>query len=60
MFGLTITEFVLCLAGAAILFYILPYLIALLFLIVGLVCTVIGCIVEAIGYVINKIFGGRK
>lgn len=60
IFNLTFSELVLCLAGAAIFCYILPYLVALLFLILATICTVVGLIFEGIGYLINKIFGGRK
>lgn len=60
IFNLTFSELVLCLAGAAIFCYILPYLVALLFLILAVICTVIGFIVEGIGHLINKLFGGRK
>lgn len=60
IFNLTFSELVLCLAGAAIFCYILPYLVALLFIILGIICTVVGLLIEGIGYLINKLFGGRK
>lgn len=55
IFGLTIFEFVMCLAGAAILMYLLPYIIAILLIIVGLIVTAIGLLIEGIG----KLLGGK-
>lgn len=56
IFGLTIFEFVMCLAGAAILLYLIPYIIALILIIAGIVTTVVGIIVERIG----RLLGGKK
>lgn len=55
IFGLTIFEFVMCLVGAAIFLYLLPYIIALIFIIGGILISLIGLVIEGIG----RLLGGR-
>lgn len=56
IFGLTIFECVMCLAGAAIFLYLLPYIIALILIIGGVLLSLIGLVIEGIG----KLLGGKK
>lgn len=55
IFGLTIFEFVMCLVGAAIFLYLLPYIIALIFIIGGILISLIGLVIKGIG----RLLGGR-
>lgn len=59
IFGLTIFEFVMCLVGAALFLYLLPYIVALIFIIGGILIAGIGLLIEGIGHVLNKILGGK-
>ena len=59
IFGLTIFECVMCLVGALLFLYLLPYIVAIILIIVGIVINGIGLIIEGIGHVLNKLFGGK-
>lgn len=59
MFGLTVWEVVGCLVGALLFMYLLPYIVAIILIIVGTVITGIGLLIEGIGHILNKLFGGK-
>ena len=59
IFGLTIFECVMCLVGALLFLYLLPYIVAVILLIGGIIITGIGLVFEGSGHVVNKLFGGK-
>ena len=59
MFGLTVWEVVGCLVGAALFLYLLPYIVAIIFIIAGVFISGIGLLIEGIGHILNKLFGGK-
>ena len=59
IFGLTIFECVMCLVGALLFLYLLPYIVGIILIICGIIITGIGLLFEGIGHVLNKILGGK-
>ena len=59
MFGLTVWEVMGCLVCAALFLYLLPYIVAIIFIIAGVLISGIGLLIEGIGHILNKLFGGK-
>ena len=49
----------MCLVGALLFLYLLPYIVAVILIIGGIIITGIGLLFEGIGHVLNKILGGK-
>lgn len=59
IFGLTIFECVMCLVGALLFLYLLPYIVGIIFIIGGILIAGIGLLIEGIGHILNKLLGGK-
>ncbi len=49
----------MCLVGALLFLYLLPYIVAVILIIGGIIIIGIGLLFEGIGHVLNKLFGGK-
>ena len=49
----------MCLVGALLFLYLLPYIVGIILVIGGIIITIVGLLFEGIGHVLNKLFGGK-